>query len=253
MAYKPRASDNERFRRKEPRDTRPSRVPLSNSQRTSQKNRYEFRKNEKEKLKNLADDRCLRCGITEVNLDLKYATACDVCNLEDEYKNCSDGCNITTDSHLEAHHILPKSRAEKEPGLTPEVVSSPVMAAYLCHDCHQIMDPLALNASRKELLELHNLGRKNLSIEMIRDLIRTAEPGSYSAQVFCVWYNRAVIIHNGKVENANNKKETNFYPQPPRTLLRTAQAKSLVREQQKREKSNSRGRRQPQGQFYELR
>jgi len=60
-----------------------------------------------------------------------------------------------------------------------------------------------------------------------------------------IWYNRDMIV---------NGLEPEFLPQPDRILLRTAQAKALIKEQQKREKSNSRMRkRQPQGQYYELR
>jgi hypothetical protein len=120
------------------------------------------------------------------------------------------------------------------------------MGVCLCNECHKIMDRLAQQPdSEDDLRTLYELGKRDLSTQEITNLFRRARTKSYLAEILRIWYNRDMIV---------NGLEPEFLPQPDRILLRTAQAKALIKGQQKREKSNSRMRkRQPQGQDYELR
>jgi hypothetical protein len=127
-----------------------------------------------------------------------------------------------------------------------KVIGSLNMGVCLCNECHKIMDRLAQQPdSEDDLRTLYELGKRDLSTQEITNLFRRARTKSYLAEILRIWYNRDMIV---------NGLEPEFLPQPDRILLRTAQAKALTKGQQKREKSNSRMRkRQPQGQYYELR
>jgi len=239
MAYRSNRYDNRRPKYKKPPESRPSR-PQSFA-----KHRYDFGDKEKREIREVTGDRCLRCGIQEHELDLLLAQACEKCDLNDADKNCNSGCDITSDRHLEIHHTVSKWFAA-ENKMDSKVIGSLNMGVCLCNECHKIMDRLAQQPdSEDDLRTLYELGKRDLSTQEITNLFRRARTKSYLAEILRIWYNRDMIV---------NGLEPEFLPQPDRILLRTAQAKALIKGQQKREKSNSRMRkRQPQGQDYELR